>query len=50
MKLALALPAREFYLVDHPQKHHGAACGAMLRLLTETFADAHSTSRPDAVK
>ena len=37
LKLALPLPAREFYLVDHPQKHHGAACGAMLRLLAETF-------------
>ena len=43
MKLALPLPAREFYLVDHPQKHHGAACGAMLRLLAETFPQAHLT-------
>jgi DNA-binding transcriptional LysR family regulator len=41
LKLALPLPTREFYLVDHPQKHHGAACGAMLRLLAETFPDAH---------
>src|SRR5919108_3407248 len=32
------LPAREFRVVDHPQKHHGAACRAMLRLLEETFA------------
>jgi LysR family transcriptional regulator, transcriptional activator of the cysJI operon len=50
LKLALTLPAREFYLVDHPQKHHGAACGAMLRLLTETFADSHLTLRPDQLK
>jgi DNA-binding transcriptional LysR family regulator len=37
LQLALPLPAREFYLVDHPQKHHGAACGAMQRLLADTF-------------
>jgi DNA-binding transcriptional LysR family regulator len=44
VKLALLLPPREFYLVDHPQKHHGAACGAMLRLLADTFVDAHPRS------
>src|SRR4029079_12972353 len=26
-----ALPIREFFVVDHPQKHHGAACRAMLQ-------------------
>src|SRR6478672_569247 len=26
------LPTREFLVVDHPQKHHGAACRAMLQL------------------
>ena len=31
------LPAREFLVVDHPQKHHGAACRAMLQLLARTF-------------
>jgi DNA-binding transcriptional LysR family regulator len=31
------LPSREFFVVDHPQKHHGAACRAMLQLLEETF-------------
>jgi LysR family transcriptional regulator, transcriptional activator of the cysJI operon len=48
LKLALPLPPREFYLVDHPQKHHGAACGAMLQLLADTFADAHSRGAPAA--
>jgi LysR family transcriptional regulator, transcriptional activator of the cysJI operon len=31
--LKVALPARELLIVDHPHKHHGAACRAMLRLL-----------------
>jgi len=31
------LPVREFLVVDHPQKHHGAACRAMLQLLDRTF-------------
>ncbi|HYU79901.1 MAG TPA: LysR family transcriptional regulator [Vicinamibacterales bacterium] len=31
------LPHRSFSVVDHPQKHHGAACRAMLELLTTTF-------------
>jgi DNA-binding transcriptional LysR family regulator len=30
-------PAREFFVVDHPQKHHGSACRAMLHLLQQTF-------------
>jgi LysR family transcriptional regulator, transcriptional activator of the cysJI operon len=33
-----ALPARDFLVVDHPQKHHGAACRAMLQLLAQTFS------------
>jgi DNA-binding transcriptional LysR family regulator len=32
-----ALPTREFLVVDHPQKHHGAACRAMLQLLGQAF-------------
>ena len=32
-----SLPTREFRVVDHPQKHHGAACRAMLQLLEQTF-------------
>jgi len=31
------LPTRDFSIVDHPQKHHGAACGAMLQLLERSF-------------
>jgi DNA-binding transcriptional LysR family regulator len=31
------LPRREFIVIDHPQKHHGAACRAMLQLLDRTF-------------
>lgn len=27
------MPSRDIAVVDHPQKHHGAACSAMLRLL-----------------
>ena len=34
-----ALPVREFFVVDHPQKHHGAACRAMLRLLEQVVAN-----------
>jgi DNA-binding transcriptional LysR family regulator len=33
------LPTREFLVVDHPQKHHGAACRAMLALLGRTFPE-----------
>jgi len=32
-----ALPTRDILVVDHPQKHHGAACRAMLALLDRTF-------------
>jgi LysR family transcriptional regulator, transcriptional activator of the cysJI operon len=31
------LPTRELLVIDHPQKHHGAACRAMLQLLERTF-------------
>jgi LysR family transcriptional regulator, transcriptional activator of the cysJI operon len=31
-----ALPARSLWLVDHPHKHHGAACQAMLAALTSS--------------
>jgi len=33
------LPAREFLLVDHPQKHNGAACRAMLQVLDRAFPE-----------
>ena len=31
------LPTRDILVIDHPQKHHGAACRAMLQLLERTF-------------
>jgi DNA-binding transcriptional LysR family regulator len=31
------LPTRDVLVVDHPQKHHGAACSAMLRLFANAF-------------
>jgi hypothetical protein len=41
-----ALPTREFLVVDHPQKHHGAACRATLQLLGQTFpASIHRVNR-----
>jgi DNA-binding transcriptional LysR family regulator len=43
------LPAREFCVVDHPQKHHGAACRAMLQLLDRTFPMRAPTRRPRKV-
>ncbi len=39
------LPAREFFVVDHPHKHHGAACRAMLQLLERAFPT-HAASPP----
>lgn len=37
LRIKSALPTREFFVVDHPHKHHGAACRAMLQLLERTF-------------
>src|SRR5262245_26032551 len=37
-----ALPARAIHVIDHPHKHHGAACRAMLSLLASTFNGAHA--------
>jgi len=34
LRLAARLPSRAVLLVDHPQKHHGAACTAMIAMLT----------------
>jgi DNA-binding transcriptional LysR family regulator len=31
------LPVRQFLLIDHPQKHHGAACRAMVALVGASF-------------
>ena len=38
VKVASVLPTREFYVVDHPQKHHGVACNAMLQMLEQKFS------------
>jgi DNA-binding transcriptional LysR family regulator len=46
LPLKTALPTREVSVVDHPQKHHGAACRAMLQLLGQTFPVRAATSRP----
>lgn len=40
------LPTREVLVVDHPQKHHGAACRAMLELLQRTFPLSAAPARP----
>ena len=37
LDIGLALPRRDVCLIDHPQKHHGAACSAMLRLFSARF-------------
>ena len=34
------LPSRSVAVVDHPQKHHGAACRAMLAMFDRTFSAA----------
>jgi LysR family transcriptional regulator, transcriptional activator of the cysJI operon len=40
------LPTREILVIDHPQKHHGAACRAMLQLLERTFPLRSLAARP----
>jgi DNA-binding transcriptional LysR family regulator len=37
VNLRLPLPSRAIHVIDHPQKHHGAACRAMLSLLAASF-------------
>ncbi|MBI4478323.1 MAG: LysR family transcriptional regulator [Acidobacteria bacterium] len=41
------LPALDIFLVDHPQKHHGVACSAMLRLLEQRFLERGSNGGSD---
>jgi DNA-binding transcriptional LysR family regulator len=41
-----ALPSRPVVVVDHPQKHHGAACRAMLRALETTFLLERDSTSP----
>jgi LysR family transcriptional regulator, transcriptional activator of the cysJI operon len=44
--LKTGLPTREFFVVDHLHKHHGAACRAMLQLLERTFPTHAAPPRP----
>lgn len=37
IRVKAPLPARDIFVVDHPQKHHGAACRAMLQLFEQVF-------------
>ena len=37
VRVTASLPSRPVIVVDHPQKHHGAACRAMLQLFDRTF-------------
>jgi DNA-binding transcriptional LysR family regulator len=37
VSLKATLPRRNVSVVDHPQKHHGAACRAMLQLFDRSF-------------
>ncbi len=46
VRITTGLPAREFVVVDHPHKHHGAACRAMLQLLERTFPMHGAPPRP----
>ena len=31
------LPRRDICVIDHPQKHHGAACSSMLKMFAAKF-------------
>ena len=44
--LKATLPSRNVSVVDHPQKHHGAACRAMLQLLDRSFPARTAPARP----
>ena len=46
VSLKATLPRRNVSVVDHPQKHHGAACRAMLQLLDRSFPARTAPARP----
>jgi DNA-binding transcriptional LysR family regulator len=51
LTVASPMPARDLLVVDHPQKHHGAACMAMLDLLSSAAGRAdrgHRRTTPGA--
>lgn len=45
VRIKPGLPTREFFVVGHPHKHHGAACRAM-QLLERTFPTRAASPRP----
>jgi LysR family transcriptional regulator, transcriptional activator of the cysJI operon len=47
VRMKAPLPTREIHVIDHPQKHHGAACRAMLSLLGETFQTMNRSAPAD---
>lgn len=49
VQIKAGLPTREFFVVDHPHKHHGAACRAMLQLLERTCRTHTEPARPRKV-
>ncbi|MGH9384575.1 MAG: LysR substrate-binding domain-containing protein, partial [Vicinamibacterales bacterium] len=46
LPVSTPVPTRDVLLVDHPQKHHGAACRAMLELLTGAIESSAASSGP----
>ena len=46
LPIRATLPTRDILVIDHPQKHHGAACRAMLQLLERTFPLRSIAGRP----
>jgi len=47
--IGLTLPRRDVCLIDHPQKHHGAACSAMLGLFSTRFENWRGLARDEIV-
>ena len=46
LPIRATLPTRDILVIDHPQKHHGAACRVMLQLLERTFPLRSIAGRP----
>jgi LysR family transcriptional regulator, transcriptional activator of the cysJI operon len=45
LRIRGTLPTREILMIDHPQKHHGAACRAMLELFERTSPQRSAAGR-----
>lgn len=50
VRIRTGLPTREFFVADHPHKHHGAACRAMLQLLERAFPASNAVLRSSRSK